>query len=114
MTYNLYVYNKRIGEYEKKGEYKTRQMAETKSKPYIDKDRKVKIILMPEVKDVKVGFQVYLNDGELYGEIVEETKNFYYIKRAFKQDENDKAFFLKEYFLDKYEDCTFIVKGEVK
>lgn len=112
MTYNLYVYDKRTKEYEKKGEYKTRQMAETKSKPHIDKNRKVKIIPMPERRDICVGFKVYKSNGELYGKIVEKTKNFYYIRRDFKQDKNDRAFFLKEYFLDKYESGIFIMKEE--
>lgn len=111
MTYNLYVYNKRTKEYEKKGEYKTKQIAETKSKPHTDKNKKVKIIPMPENSEIGVGFNVYTNDGKLYGEIVEETKNFYYIRRTLK-DKNDRAFFLKEYFLEKYENGSFIIREE--
>lgn len=110
MTYRLFVYNKRTKEYENKGDYKTRQMAETKAQKHIDKNKKTKIILIP-TKELNVGLKIYLPDGELYGEIIDESDSFWFIRRAFK-GENDSVFFLKDNFIDKYENGTFITKEE--
>lgn len=110
MTYNLYVYNKRTKEYEKKGEYKTKQMAETKSKLHTEKNRKVKIIPIP-TDELKIGLKVYRADSALYGEIIDESDSFWYVRREFK-DENDRVFFLKDEFIDKYESGIFIMKEE--
>ena len=52
-----------------------------------------------------------MSDGELYGEIVDENDSFWFIRRILK-DENDRAFFLKDGFLEKYENGTFIMKEE--
>lgn len=110
MIFRLCIYNKKLKEYKAKSDYKTRQMAETKSKPYIEKGRKVKIVPIP-TDELKIGLKVYLSNGELYGEIVDEDDSFWYIKRIFK-DEDDRAFFLKDEFLDKYENGTFIMEEE--
>ena len=110
MQYRLFVYNKRNKEYEAKGNYKTRQMAETKAEPHIKKDRKVKIIAIP-TDSLKVGLDIYTSDKKLYGTIVSESNSFWYIKRE-GMDSDDKAFFLKDEFIDKYIAGTFIIKEE--
>lgn len=111
MVYRLFVYNKRTKEYEVKGNYKNRQMAETKAKPHIDKDRKVKIIPIP-TDGLKIGMKVYKSDKELYGEIISESNSFWYIRRE-GRDEDDKAMFLKDEFIEKYENGIFIMKEEL-
>ena len=96
--------------YEPKGDYKTRQIAETKAKPFTDKGKEVKIIPLP-TNQLKVGMKIYLADGSLYGEIVDDSGSFWYIRREVK-DEYDRAFFLKDSFIEKYESGVFIMKGE--
>lgn len=110
MIYRLYVYDKRMKEYESKGDYKTRQIAETKAKPFTDKGKEVKIISLP-TNELKVGMKIYSTDGELYGEIVDSSGSLWYIRREFK-DRDDRAFFLKDSFVEKYENGTFIMKEE--
>lgn len=108
MLYRLFVYNKRTKEYEAKGNYKTKQMAETKAKPHIKKDKKIKIIPIP-TDELTISMKVYRSDGELYGEIIDESESFWYIKRVLK-DKNDRMIFLKENFIEKYENGVFIMK----
>lgn len=110
MVYRLFVYDKRFNEYKKKGDYKTRKIAETKARPLIEKGRKVKIIPIP-TDELGIGLKIYLSDGSLYGEIVDEGESFWYIRRTFK-DENDRAFFLKDSFIEKFENGTFIIKED--
>lgn len=111
MTYRLYVYNKLSKEYEAKGDYKTRQMAETKSEPFIKKGREIKITLLP-TSELKVGMEIYKSDGELYAVIVDEDNSFWYLRRESKEAD-DRAFFLKDSFVEKYENGTFIMKEEL-
>ncbi|MGJ0846458.1 hypothetical protein ACR77J_07210 [Tissierella praeacuta] len=94
--------------YDAKGDYKTRQMAETKAKPFTHKGKEIKIVPLP-TKELKVGMKVYKSDNELYGEIVDEGGSFWYIRRD-SQPEDDRAFFLKDSFIEKYENGTFIIK----
>lgn len=108
MQYRLFVYNKRTKEYEAKGNYKTKQMAETKAETHIKKDRKVKIIAIP-TDSLKVGLDIYTSDKKLYGTIVSESNSFWYIRRE-GRGSDDKAFFLKDEFVNKYIDSTFIMK----
>lgn len=110
MQYRLFVYNRRTKEYESKGNYKTNQMAETKAEPHIKKDRKVKIIPIP-TDSLKVGLKVYTSDKELYGVIISENNSFWYIRRE-GRGSDDKAFFLKDEFVDKYINGIFIMKEE--
>lgn len=111
MQFRLYVLNKRTKEYEVKGNYKTRQMAETKAEPYISKGRDARILPLP-LDSLKIGMIVYQHDGELYGEIVDDSGSFWYIRREVK-DEYDRAFFLKDSFVEKYENGVFIIKEEL-
>jgi len=106
LTYNLYVLNKRKDVYEKKGEYKTRDRAEKKEKSYKNKD--TKIIFMPDKKDIKIGFEIYNDNDELYGTIVRESNYFWYVNRTF--GEENPIFFLKDSFLEKYEKSIFKMK----
>ncbi|HZK00607.1 MAG TPA: hypothetical protein VFC79_11390 [Tissierellaceae bacterium] len=108
MQYRLFVYSKRTKEYEPKGNYKTKQMAETKAEPHIKKDRKTKIIAIP-TDELTIGMKVYASDGELYGEIIDESNSFWYIRREGKGSD-DSAFFLKDKFIDKFVVGTFITK----
>lgn len=110
LIYRLYVYDKRAKVYDTKGDYKTKQSAETKAKPFTDKGKEVKIIPLP-TKEIKIGMKVYKSDDELYGEIIDESGSFWYIRRTFK-DEDDRAFFLKDNFIEKYENGIFIMKGD--
>lgn len=111
LQYRLFVYSKRTKEYEAKGSYKTKQMAETKAEPHIKKNKETKIIPIP-TNELAIGMKVYTSDGELYGEIIDECDSFWYIRRAFK-DEDDRAFFLKDIFIEKYENGIFIIKEEL-
>lgn len=111
MQYRLFVYSKRTKEYESKGNYKTKQMAETKAEPHIKKDKKVKIILIP-TDELTIGMKVYKFDGELYGVIIDESDSFWYIRRASK-DKDDRMFFLKDSFIEKYENEVFIMKEDL-
>ena len=86
-------------------------MAETKAKPFINKGSEVKITAIP-TDELKIGMKVYTFNGEVYGEIIDESNSFWFIRRIFK-DENDRAFFLKDEFIDKYENDVFIMKEEL-
>lgn len=108
MVYRLFVYSKRTKEYESKGNYKTKQIAETKAQAHIDKNRKVKVIPIP-TDELQVGMKVYKSDGELYGKIIDESNSFWYIRRE-GREEDDKAMFLKDGFIEKYENGVFIMK----
>lgn len=110
LIYRLQVYNKRTKAYDTKGSYKTRQMAETKAETHIKKDRKVKIISIP-TNSLKIGLDVYTADKKLYGTIISESNSFWYIRREGKGSD-DSAFFLKDNFIDKYIEGTFIMKEE--
>ena len=105
------MYDKRAEVYDNKGDYKTKQIATTKAKPFIDKGRQIKITPIP-TNEVKVGMKLYTSDGEIYGEIIDESDSFWFIKRVFK-DEDDRAFFLKDGFTNKYENGVFIMKEEL-
>lgn len=111
MIYRLFVMNGKNGEYEKKGDYKTRRMAETKEKPFVDKKRKTKIIPLPS-EELGIGFKVYLGSGELYGEIVRDNESFWFIKNALIDKSRDD-FFLKDEFENKYINGIFIMKEEL-
>ena len=106
MTYNLYVLNKKMDKYEKKGEYKTKERAKRKLKSYAN--RNTKIILMPDKEDLKIGFKIYNDCYELYGTIVKESDYFWYVDRTF--GEENPIFFLKDSFLEKYEKGIFAIK----
>lgn len=108
MVYRLFVYSKRTKEYEVKGNYKTKQMAETKAEPHIKKNKETKIIPIP-TDELAIGMKVYKSDGELYGEIIDESSSFWYIRRA-SRDKDDRIFFLKDSFIEKYENGIFIMK----
>ncbi len=110
MIYRLFIQDKRSGEYEVKGDYKTRKTAETKAKPFIEKKREIKIIPLPS-EELGIGFKVYLGNGELYGEIVRENESFWFIKNALIDKSRDD-FFLKDEFENKYINGTFMMKEE--
>lgn len=111
LIYRLFLYDKRAKVYDAKGDYKTKQIAETKAKPFIDKGKVIKITPIP-TDEIKIGMEVYTSDNELYGEIVDESDSFWYIRRD-SQPEEDRAFFLKDSFIEKYENETFVMKEEL-
>lgn len=111
MIYRLFVYDKRADIYDNKGDYKTKEIATTKAKPFIDKSREVKIISIP-TNEIKIGMKLYRSNSELYGKIIDESDSFWFINRAFK-DEDDKVFFLKDGFIDNYENEVFIMKDDL-
>ncbi|HOA79657.1 MAG TPA: hypothetical protein PKK61_01135 [Defluviitaleaceae bacterium] len=108
MIYRLFVKDGRTDEFEAKGDYKSNKTAQTKSEKYTKKNKEIKIIPIP-TDELGVGFKIYLGNGELYGEIVRENESFWYVRRVFK-DENDEAFFLKDELENKYINGTFIMK----
>ena len=110
MVYRLFVFDKRSNCYQKKNDYKTKKMAETKAKYYIQKNREVKIVAIP-TDELDIGLKIYLTDGSLYGEIIDEDESFWYIRRSFKGND-DKAFFLKDNFVEKFENGIFVIKED--
>lgn len=111
MQYRLFVYSKRTKEYESKGNYKTKQMAETKAKPHIKKNKETKIIPIP-TDMLTIGMKVYKSDGEFYGEIIDESNSFWYIRREGRESD-DRVFFLKDSFIEKYENGIFTMKEDL-
>ena len=110
MIYRVYVYDKRMKKYEIKSECKNINTAKTKAQKHIDKGRSVKIIPIP-TDELDVGLKIYLSNGDLYGEIVDGSDSFWYIRRNTNKND-DIVFFLKDNFLEKYENGTFIIKEE--
>jgi len=85
-----------------------RQGIEQKKKEKSYKNKDTKIILMPDKKDIKIGFEIYNDSNELYGTIVRESSYFWYVNRTF--GEENPIFFLKDSFLEKYEEGIFVIK----
>ena len=111
LIYRLLIYDRETKTYKKKSDYKTRRIAETKAKPLADKGRNIKVIAIPTT-EIKIGMKLYLHDGNLYGEIIDESESFLYVRRASK-GEDDRMFFLKDNFIDKYENEVLVMKEEL-
>lgn len=111
MIYRLFVLDKRLNEWQPKGDYKLKKTAEKKARPFIEKGKTIKIVSLP-TNELGIGFKIYLPDGTLYGEIIDESEYFWFVRRAFK-DKDDRVFFLKDNFLEKYENGKFIMKEEL-
>jgi len=106
LTYKLYIYNRKSNEYTKLGEWNTYDTAEGKADKYKKRNVKYKIFAYP--KKVKVGLKIYQGD-ELYGTVVDISESFYYINRVTK-GEDDKMFFMKDNFEEKFLNDIFNVK----
>lgn len=88
---------------EKVGDYKTEKAAFKKQSKVSGETR---IILLPE--NIKVGTKIYKQNQEHYATITRESSNFWFLKRVAKEND-DEHMFMKETFLEKYEQGMFKV-----
>ena len=110
-------------EWKPKEDYSTQEKAEDKIKKSYRKSefKDHKIIIIPD--EFKIGLKIWSGtkrisgaaipkeEDYLYGTIVDEDKNYYYIQRGFK-DENDRVPFHKDFMEEKYLEGYWSVKED--